>query len=244
MKNTLIILAIISIQTMSLQAQWWGNGERIKGNGNFITKNRTVPVYDQIKVKGSLDVTLISGKEGTITIEGESNLIEYIKTDVDNGSLKIYTKKGFYLSPSFTKKIMITVPFEDITQVTLSGSGSINGSDRIKGDDFKTAVSGSGNIKLAVSATKVWGQVSGSGDLKLTGNTENLHTNVTGSGDINAYDVTAENVYATITGSGDIEVTANASLTGRITGSGDIFYKGEPKKEDKKVTGSGDITKR
>ncbi|WP_025739871.1 head GIN domain-containing protein [Aquimarina pacifica] len=243
MKKLGIILVIICCNTISLHAQWWGNGKKINGDGNVVTKNRTIPEYDQIKVKGSLDVVLVSGTEGKITIEGESNLIDYIKTEVQNDVLKIYVQKGYYIKPSYNKKLLITAPFKDITQVTLSGSGDINGSDVIKASNFKTSVSGSGDIKLTVEADKVWGQVSGSGDLILIGSAENLSTNVAGSGDISAYDLKAQNVTANISGSGDIEVSTSSSLKARIAGSGNIFYKGEPEIEDKKVSGSGDIRK-
>jgi hypothetical protein len=36
-------------------------------------------------------------------------------------------------------------------------------------------------------------------------------------------------------------VVSTKSLKARVTGSGDIDYKGNPEKKDTKVTGSGDI---
>ncbi len=244
MKTITIILALAMCSMTSLQAQWWGNGKKISGDGNVVTKNRSVSDYDQIKLKGSLDVSLVSGTEGKITIEGESNLIDYIITEVEGDVLKIYVKKGYYLKPTKGKKLVITVPFQDINQVTLSGAGDIYGSDPIKASDFKTGVSGSGDIKLAVEANTVWAQVSGSGDLVLKGTADSFNSTVSGSGDLAAYDLNAKNVTATVSGSGDIEVMATSSLKARVSGSGDIFYKGNPGKEDKKVSGSGDITKR
>ncbi|WP_103068517.1 head GIN domain-containing protein [Aquimarina sediminis] len=244
MRTVAIILGLALCSITSLQAQWWGNGKKISGNGNSITKDRTTSDYDQIKVKGSLDVSLISGTEGKISIEGESNLIEYIITDVENDILRIYVKKGYYLKPSYGKKLIITVPFEDLSQVTLSGSGDVYSSDTIKASSFKTGVSGSGDVQLVVNAKSIWGQVTGSGDLAIKGATESFNGNVSGSGDLSAYDLKAKNVTATVSGSGDIEVMATSYLKARVSGSGDIFYKGNPEKEDKKVSGSGDITKR
>ncbi|GGX26962.1 head GIN domain-containing protein [Aquimarina muelleri] len=244
MKTVLFILGLTICSINSLQAQWWGNGKKIKGDGNIVTKNRTTSDYDQIKVKGSLDVSLILGTEGQIIIEGESNLIEYIVTEVESDILRVYVKKGYNIELSRNKKLIITVPFKDISQVTLSGSGDIYSSDIITTTDFKTGVSGSGDVRLAISAKNVWGQVTGSGDLDLKGSTENFNGSVSGSGDLAAFDLTAKNVTATVTGSGDIEVMATSFLKARVSGSGDIFYKGNPLKEDKKISGSGDITKR
>ncbi len=244
MRTAIIILVIAMSSITTLQAQWWGNGKKIKGDGNVVTKTRSTSDYDQIKVKGSLDVSLIAGTEGKITIEGESNLIEHIVTEIEGDALKIYVKKGIYLKPSYGKKLEITAPFKDISQVTLSGSGDVYGTDIIKATNFKTAISGSGDINLVVDANTIWGQVSGSGDLVLKGTAEVFNGAVAGSGDLTAYDLKAKNVNATVSGSGDIETTATSEIKARVSGSGDIFYKGNPEKEDKKVSGSGDITER
>jgi hypothetical protein len=43
-------------------------------------------------------------------------------------------------------------------------------------------------------------------------------------------------------GSGDMEIVSHQSLKARVSGSGDIEYKGNPSKEDTKVSGSGSIS--
>ena len=55
MRAAIFILGFALCSITSLQAQWWGNGKKISGNGNEVTKNRTTSDYDQVKVKGSLD---------------------------------------------------------------------------------------------------------------------------------------------------------------------------------------------
>jgi len=59
---------------------------------------------------------------------------------------------------------------------------------------------------------------------------------------LKAYDLTAQKANVSVTGSGDVKIMVSEDLTARVTGSGDIKYKGNPKKEDKKTTGSGGIT--
>ncbi len=243
MRTVTVILGIVLCSITSLQAQWWGNGKKISGNGEMISKNRSTADYDEIKLKGNLDVSLVSGTEGKIIIEGESNLIDYVLTEVEDDVLKIYVEKGHYLKISNGKKLVVTVPFKDLSKVSLSGSGDIYGTDVIKAENFKTGISGSGDVKLAIEAKNTESYITGSGDLSLSGFSNNFDCKVTGSGDIEAYRLQAKEVQASVTGSGDIQVTATSSIKARVTGSGDIFYKGNPKLEDKKVSGSGDITK-
>ena len=113
---------LLGVSTMN--AQWFG-GKTIKGNGKMTTENRNTSSYEGVSLVGSMDVELVAGKEGKLTIEAESNLIEYITTTVENGKLKISVEKGVSLDPSNNKKIKVTVPFEEIEEVTLTGSGDI-----------------------------------------------------------------------------------------------------------------------
>ncbi len=85
--------------------------------------------------------------------------------------------------------------------------------------------------------------MSGSGDMNLSGKTIDFEATISGSGDIKAYDLIADNVEATVSGSADIKVTANKMLKARVSGSGDISYRGNPEKVDTKTSGSGDISR-
>jgi len=239
-KPILTVLAILCI-TMSY-AQWWGNGKKIKGNGNMTTITRTTSDYDGVKCAGSFDYILVAGDEGKITIEGEENLLEYIVTEVKNNSLVIKTKDKVNLQTSWNKTIKVTIPFRNISSVSLAGSGDLVTNDTIKADNLKVALAGSGDVIVDVETTSVEGAIAGSGDLTLKGKTENLEAKVAGSGDFHGFNLESNNTVVSVAGSGDAEVVSRKSLKARVSGSGDIEYKGNPDKEDTKVSGSGSIS--
>lgn len=216
---------------------------RIKGNGQLATKTVTTEDYEKVSVAGFFDVNLVSGNEGKITVEGESNLIEHLKIESVGGVLKIATQPGKKLSTTHGMGIKITVPFESISGVSLSGSGDVKGKSTIKAGTFETALTGSGDLTLDVEADTVEAAVTGSGDLVLKGKADTLRCDVTGSGDLNAYGLQSVKVQSQVTGSGDCKVFCTGELEGRVSGSGDIHYKGDPKKTDNKVSGSGSISK-
>ena len=222
------------------------NAQKIKGNGNIVTIERSTDDYDAIAVSGWFNVILVDGQEGKLSIKGEENLLEYIKTEVKEGKLVIKVKKGYNLQPSSWKKdggIYVTVPVESVNEVTLSGSGDIVGKKTISTSEFSTNMSGSGDITLDVESKTVSASMSGSGDINLSGTTEVFDVQISGSGDIEAYDLIADTVDASISGSADIKVTANKMLKARVSGSGDIHYRGDATKLDTKSSGSGDITR-
>lgn len=237
----LSLLLCIGIISLSCSAQW---GKTVKGNGNNVTIERNTGDYDGVSVSGWFDVDLVDGSEGIVTLEGEENLLEYIITEVKNGKLVIKTEKGVNLKTSNWKSgIRITVPVESLSSVSMSGSGDIVGKTKIKSGDFSTAMSGSGDITLDIETNSLTASMSGSGDITLSGTTTDFEATISGSGDINAFDLEADYVNATVSGSADIQVTANKSIKARVSGSGDISYRGNPEKIDTKTSGSGDISK-
>ena len=239
MKNV-IALVLIALFTVSVNAQW---GKKIKGNGKMVTIERSVGEYDAVAVAGWFDVNIVDGREGELSLSGEENLLEYIKTEVKNGKLTIKVKKGYNLQSANRKNgILVTVPVESINSISLSGSGDIVGKDVLRADDFSATMSGSGDISLSVEADALKTVISGSGDIELSGKARNFEVTVSGSGDVEAFDLNADHVNANVSGSANIKVTANESLTARVSGSGDILYKGDPK-VDSKASGSGDINK-
>ncbi|WP_455169013.1 head GIN domain-containing protein [Aegicerativicinus sediminis] len=239
MKRTITLLAITLLSVSYSFAQW---NKKIKGNGNVTTVTRTTSDYDGIKCAGSFDYVLVKGKEGKITLEGESNLLEYIVTEVKNNKLVVKVENNVNLRTSSNKEIRITIPFEDIDEVSMAGSGDLTSKDVITSNNLKVAMAGSGKVNLDLKANTVKGSMAGSGNLTLSGSTNSLEADIAGSGDFNGFGLDANETDVSVAGSGDAEVVSNKSLKARVAGSGDIRYKGNPEKEDTKVAGSGKIS--
>lgn len=238
---SILILAVVLMGINSANAQWFGN-KKVNGNGEMTTQTRTTSDYEKVSLQGSMDLELVAGTEGKIKVEAESNLQEYILTEVENGVLKVSVEKGINLNPSRNKEIKITVPYKDIDGITLTGSGDIWNNGIISASSFEMKVTGSGDMILKVDAKDLEGTITGSGDIALSGKAQNFSCKVNGSGDFNAFDLQAENVEARISGSGDINVYASKRLEARVAGSGDIRYRGNPEQEDFKTTGSGSVS--
>jgi hypothetical protein len=241
MKKVFLLAATFILSFTSANAQWWGN-EKVKGNGKVVTDKRSTSDYDEVQLVGFMTVELLAGTEGRLEVEAESNLQEYIITEVSGGKLKVSVEKGVQIAPSGNNEIKITVPFKDLEGVSLTGSGDIRTRDKIKSDSFSASVTGSGDVNLELNVNHLKGTITGSGDINFKGTANNFKCNVTGSGDFEAYGLRAKYVDASVSGSGDVMVNASEKLTARVSGSGDISYKGNPEKEDFKTSGSGSVS--
>ena len=233
------ILTILIISA-NLNAQMFT--KKVKGNGTIITKTRTVSDYDKIAVAGSFEVKLFKGKEGEISIKTDENLMEYIIIEVKNGDLKIKTKKGYNIRGS--KTIIITVPFNDISVVSLAGSGDVYSDDVINSSYLKLSLAGSGDFNLAVSSKNLSISIAGSGNMTLKGNCNECKCEIVGSGNINGYKLKALIATVKIAGSGNVRINAINEIHAKSVGSGNIYYSGNPNIEKTTSVGSGSIKKK
>lgn len=235
--TSLLVLIILSTQ---LSAQMYS--KKIKGNGNSTTTERSVTNYDKIGVAGAFYVTLIKGNEGKITIKADENLLEYIITEVENGELKIKTKKGYQIQSK--NNIEITIPFEEIEAISLAGSGKIKSEDPINTSDLNLSIAGSGSINLAIATQNLNSSIAGSGNMTLNGSTINFSGSIAGSGNVNTYDLKSEITTIKIAGSGNAKVTATNEIHGSSACSGSIYYAGNPTIVKVKSAGSGSVKKK
>jgi hypothetical protein len=194
-----------------------------------------------------MDIYLIPVTSNTgdyqIKLEGESNVLQYIETRVDGGTLVLDTKSGFSVNSHGDLKAYINVP--QLDNVNLYGSGDLIGKDTLFSDNkMNIGLYGSGDVKVAIHAPEIESNLLGSGKVDLAGYTQDLSVSITGSGDYQGQNLKSENAKISILGSGDATVYASVKLDATIMASGDVYYYGNPGTVTKDVKGSGDVTKK
>jgi len=195
--------------------------DSIRGSGVAVTEERTVAEFTKIEVGGASDVDVQVGGEVRIEVTADDNLIGHVRTRVENGTLKIDTSDGSY---AFRKGPEVRVSVPTLEGITLAGSS-----------DAKVA---------GVEAESFRAQVAGSADLTVAGTTQDLEAWVSGSGTLDLFDLEARNVTVRVSGSGDANVVALESLDAKVSGSGDVRYRGDPPRTNTSVSGSGTVTRR
>jgi len=198
----------------------------IKGSGNLITETRQVSDFDRIDLSGVGDVIITQGESESLSIETDDNIMQYVETAVENGTLKLGFKPGVnWIDPT---RLIFYVGVDNLTGLTVSGSGNIE-ADEIAADRLDLRVSGSGNIKLTgLSASEVRTGISGSGEVTLDGNVPAQDIAISGSGRYQTGDICSTSIQLDVSGSGNATVCATETLDADISGSGSVNYYGQP----------------
>lgn len=259
LKVTSMLAVLVFLFVAGIQAQ------TVTPSKKYVTKElNNVSNFSSIEVLGSPDVEYrqSSGSQAKVSIYGSDNLVDLLDVSTVNGVLKVNIKKGVKIL-SGERRLKVIASSPSLNQVEIKGSADVYLKGTLKGADLNLNITGSGDIEAEnlqytnlssfvkgsgdidlknVKATTVRTIVSGSGDVDIKGSTQWATLTVNGSGDISAEKLTATEVVATVAGSGDITCYASKKLDAKVSGSGDIEYKGSPSvvnKQGKKNSISG-----
>jgi hypothetical protein len=214
--------------------------KRISGSGNYINEQRNIGAFSGVESNGSFDVFIVESSTTSLSITGEDNIIKELETVVENGTLKIRFRKSLNVKHG---NITITASTPTFKYIALSGSGSIKPQGRWTLNDLQCNLSGSGTIIASLNANQLNVNLSGSGHITLDGESKQSEFILSGSGDIKSFGLGSGVAIASVKGSGDCELKVTKKLNATISGSGRIFYKGNPEEVIQQISGSGRVVK-
>ncbi len=228
-KFIIVILTIVCLCSCNVKT----------GSGNIITEARQVGKFEGIKSSGSINIEVTRGDNYLVQIEGDDNILQYVITEVEDDVINIHYKSGTSFRNTHVKAY-ITSPV--INKMIISGSGNVISKNILREEKkIELRVSGSGNITAAIDAPEVEANISGSGRINLKGRTKNFESSLSGSGDLKCRELLAENSNVRISGSGSAQIFASSKLKALSSGSGNIYYSGNPRLQEIKKSGSGVI---
>jgi hypothetical protein len=207
-----------AILTLMLLAGCVQVGPSVIGSGVSKNEPRDTGDFSAVEnnISANLDITV--GQPTSVIVEGDDNVLPFIKTEVRDGRLVISSNASIQTQSAL--KVTITTP--QLSRLAINGSGDAN-IRGLSGGEFDGSINGSGNINAAGTVDRLTGRINGSGGLQFK-------------------DLAAQSANIAITGSGSAHVDAATSLSASITGSGDISYKPNSAMNlQTQVVGSGSV---
>jgi hypothetical protein len=213
----------------------------IEGSGDITTETREVRGFERVGLSNMGVVVLTQGETEGLTVRADDNLMEYVITEVREGTLRIgLTQKASLGSLRPTEPIVFDVSVRDLSGLSVSGSGSIE-VGRLVTDLLAMSVSGSGSIDIGdLTADEMNTAISGSGQVSAAGEARVQTVSVSGSGRYRAQDLVTQDGDVGVSGTGLVALNVAERLDVRISGSGTVRYSGEPKVTED-ISGSGSL---
>ena len=239
MKNILLKVTTVFV-TIVLFTSCIGNMfNGVSGNKNVVIKDRKInETFTKISVSNGLELYVTQSKTVSLTVEADENLHELIKTEVENGVLKIYTDKNIWKAKA--KKIHISI--KDFNELIATSGSTIYTENTLKLNSLRVVTTSGANTEITVDTESIATVATSGANLNIMGKTANHTSSATSGSSINAYNLKSKNTTVNVTSGANINIYASENLDAKATSGGDIDFKGNPKKITKKTTSGGSIS--
>jgi hypothetical protein len=208
-------------------------------------EKRNVSGFHAIHVSSGIDLYLTQGSDEAVAVSASD--IEFrdrIKTEVENGVLKIYfDSKGFHWNWG-NKKLKAYVSVKSIDGLDASGGSDAYLQGTIQSAKLEVELSGGSDLKGNVDVGDMSITQSGGSDVDIAGTVKNLSVDASGGSDLNSYDLVTDYCKISASGGSDTHITVNKELSAKASGGSDIYYKGTGVVREVKSSGSSSITKK
>lgn len=256
--KTTLFICLCMVSILHLSASVTETIEKIKGDGDIVTRSFTVEDYDKLILAENIEFSNKSAKstfkkkkkrscsftysqspgDAFLQITMDRNLFDYLIVDSSNGILRIRAEKDIKIKPT---KMNIKGSSRELSKVEIVGCMEFICEGPVNTHSLRTAITGVGDVTFNnLTADEFTCEISGVGNMHLKGSIENGNYYLTGVGKIYAYDCAVENLTCEVSGVGNMEVRANKHLKAGTSGVGGIKYKG-PAEVDSWSSGLGKV---
>jgi hypothetical protein len=148
------------------------NAQNVVRDANAQVRN--VSSFNKIRISSAISLYLSQGTTQGVAVSAEdAEAISKIRTEVNNGVLKIYVENGVWNGWNWSNKhLKAYVTFSTLEMLDVSGACNVELTDPISVGDFKLELSGASNMKGVIKGNNLNFEINGASNAKL---------NVTGS---------------------------------------------------------------
>ena len=235
-RSIVIISALIALALAPLLAL----GQVEIGNRHLVETERQVDSFTRIASDGSAEIRIHKSTRTRVLVSTDANLQKHVKVTTSGDTLSLSLEPG--LPPVRFSKLVVDVYMPRLEGISLAGSGNALLLDSFNGKELSLTISGSGSINGSIRYDTVAAAITGSGSLTLSGDSHQVDVSIAGSGSFHGNRLTTDSASATLSGSGSISLDVKSTMDAVNSGSGSIGYTGNPIVRSRNV-GSGTIQK-
>lgn len=202
--------------------------------------------FTAIKLSSAFDVYISQGnEEGLAVSASEPQYLEYIKTEVSGGTLRIwFDNKGMRNWNTGKMKLKAYISFRDLDKLDVSGACDVYFEGSVKLADLKIVLSGASDLKGKIELQKLDIDMSGASDMTLSGTVGQMKIESSGASTFKGFDLISEFCDARASGASDIKITVNKELNVQASGASDVDYKGQGMIRDLKTSGASSVQRK
>lgn len=239
---TIVFPARRSFLTSALAASWAAVlAATLAGPARAATETRSVANFDEVVFAVAGEFSIEQGPRETLTLEAEPAVLRKITTEIQGRRLLIGLAPG-RIETQQPIRMRLGVRTLRAFESRTAGAISIG---PLRSDSLALVLAGGGSIRLdrLDSAQSLDVRITGAGEVAVGGGKVTAQkVAITGMGTYSAPRLGSERAEVAIDGNGDVHLAASTTLAVRISGVGNVRYRGDPA-VTRAIRGIGSIEK-
>lgn len=239
MKHSLRIIALLLTITFTSCNGNLNLINGIEGSGNVITEKREITSpFTKIAVSTGIEVILEQGSNTNVEVEVDDNLMQYIVTKVENGTLIVKIEGTINMMES----AIVRIKNNTIEGLESSSGASIKTINRITGTNLSIKSSSGSTIKADVEYENVNCESSSGSEIKVSGKALTLETKSSSGSNLNAKELAANEITSQSSSGSHTTVQPIVVLNAKASSGSAINYVKEPKQVIKEESSGGSVS--
>jgi hypothetical protein len=220
MKHLLIAIALLA--TFTIQAQ----------------DIRKVGPFDEIVIKGKLDVYLEKGDTEQVIIEGMGDDEDELNIILQGRELKLSLMDGWIKDD---RRLRLRIQYRDLSKIRVLAGAILDSREIITADRLEIKVGSGADVELKIEVNTLEASAIEGARLELSGTTNTQYASTATGGQYDASELTANRTEVRANTGGEARVVANEALDATANTGGVVRYSGDPEEKYTKSNLAGEI---
>jgi len=206
---------------------------------------RKVGSFHGIKVSHGIHLYLSQGNEEAVAVSASrQEYIERIKTEVENGVLKIYYDTENHDWSSNGKSLKAYVSCKTLDLLKASSGSEVDVDGTLKSGNLDLSFTSGANFQGKIESSNVKVDQNSGAEAAISGMATSLTIEGSSGATFKGYDLTTDKCDANMSSGATMRVTVNKELTASASSGGQIYYKGTGVIREISTSSGGEVSKR
>lgn len=221
-------------------------GDCFHGTGTETSEFRAVSAFNSINLSGNINLNFHQDSAAAVKVTAGEHLQEGIETKTENKILYISNRNRCNWVRRFNTPISVEVSAPELNLLFIEdATGNVTFDDTLRGKEFRLdSYSGMGSYELLLDVeSAILAIHTGPSDLKVAGRAGYAINYQAGYGKNDCLSLRTDHTVAVNKSTNDLKVQVGNRLDVELSGSGNIYFTGDPSEVNSRITGRGSLIK-
>lgn len=199
---------------------------------------RKVGPFNELVIKGKLDVYLEKGETEQVLIEGMGEDEGDLNISLQGGQLKLSLIDGWIKDD---RRLRLRVQYVDLSRIRVLAGAILDSRETLTGDRLEVKAGSGADVELDIAVKSLEASAIEGAQLELTGTAQSQYVSTATGGQYNAMQLAVDRTEVRANTGGEARVVANTMLDATANTGGVVRYSGDPEEKYTKSNLAGEI---